>query len=335
MRDGMRDGVMPAGVRQLWRRTQQRTGAVVGRWSLVFGVGTVALSAACAASTSRAGVATSAGATSAGAASRTAGAACFDLSSLIAADRPVAERILLEFSDREGLYTLADGLKPISSDVRDLSIRIAPTPDASRLAQLDQQRRIAAALTCGDIGATVQVFTATQRDRDSNEVRHSSMVVFHRGAVRRLVERQAAFFATLGVTPSTDPREVIVAVENAPRDARWRGYGYLFGYPDDAVDFFVNAGVEGDRTGKLVPRDFRRIATWYTAPAGDGSRLSMFVYAVPKGAAMTPAESTLHARAAVIFRRYGQERGRMIRADSGGAADLWRQWFGTRRRAPT
>ena len=321
----MRDGVMQEHMMQVGRRTKQRTGATLRRWSLVLGVGTAALSAACATSTSRAGVATSAGV-----ASGTAGASCFDLSSLTAADRPVAERILLEFSDREGLYTLADGLKPISSDVRDLSIRIAPTPDASRLAQLDQQRRIAAALTCGDIGATVQVFTATQRDRDSNEVRHSSMVIFHRGAVRRLVERQAAFFATLGVTPSTDPREVIGAVENAPRDARWRGYGYLFGYPDDAVEFFVNAGVEGDRTGKLVPRDFRRIATWYTAPAGDGSRLSMFVYAVPKDAAMTPAESTLHARAAVIFQRYGQERARMIRADSSGAVDLWRQWFGTR-----
>jgi hypothetical protein len=38
--------------------------------------------------------------------------------------------VLLEFADREGLYTLAGGIKPISSDVRDLTVRIAPTMDS-------------------------------------------------------------------------------------------------------------------------------------------------------------------------------------------------------------
>lgn len=260
-------------------------------------------------------------------------AACFSVSSLSAADRRDADRVLLEFADREGLYTLAGGIKPISSDVRDLTVRIAPTIDSAALATLDQQRRIAAALSCGEIGAFVQVFTATQRRRDSSEVRNTSMVIFHRAAVRRTIEAHASFFATLGVTVSTDPREVILAVENAPRSPRWRGYGYLFGYPDDAVDFFVRAGEEGDASGKLVPRDFRRIETWYKYPAGSGDAptLSSFVFAVPKGAAQSDQEAALRAAAAPVYARYARERAGAIQPDSSGAMALFRRWMSERR----
>jgi len=251
---------------------------------------------------------------------------CFDISALSPADQRVAEQILLEFGDREGLYTLAGGLKPISSDVRDLQLRIAPTLDTATLSTMEQQRRVAAALSCGDIGLTVQVFTATQRTRDSSEIRNTSMVVFHRGALRAMVTRYAPFFASLGVTPSTAPQEILAAVENAPRAARWRGYGYLFGYPDVAVDFFVQAGEEGDRTGKLVPRDFRRIETVYKFASGRDS-LSTFVYAVPKGAAPTADEEQLQQRAAAILREYRARRARRVAADSTGALTLWRAWL--------
>lgn len=256
-----------------------------------------------------------------------AAASCFDVSALSPADQRVADQILGEFADREGLYTLGGGLKPISSDVRDLQLRIAPVLDTSTLALLEQQRRVAAALTCGDIGVMVQVFTATQRTRDSSEVRNTSMVVFHRGALRAMITRQQAFFASLGVTPSTTPQEVLAAVENAPRAPRWRGYGYLFGYPDVAVDFFVQAGEEGDRTGKLVPRDFRRIETVYKFAGGTGDSLSTFVYAVPKGAAPTAEESQLRERAAAILTEYRARRGRSLDAAGTGSLALWRAWL--------
>lgn len=254
---------------------------------------------------------------------------CFPVESLSPREQREAERVLLEFADREGLYTLAGGIKPISSDVRDLVVRIAPTVDSVALATLDAQRRIAAALNCGEIGAFVEVFTATQRRRDSSEVRNTSMVIFHRGAVQRTIEAHAAFFATLGVTPSTDPREVVLAVENAPRAPRWRGYGYLFGYPDDAVDFFVRAGEEGDATGKLVPRDFRRIETWHKFAGGNGEApaLSSFVFAVPKGAPESAQESALRAAASPVYARYAGERTASIRPDSSGAVALFRRWL--------
>ncbi len=254
---------------------------------------------------------------------------CFAVEALPAADRALAERVLLEFSDREGLYTLADGLKPISSDVRDLQLRIAPTLDTVRLAELERLRRIAPALSCGEIGVFVQVFTATFTGRDSSTARSSSMVLYHRRALAQAIARHAAFFATLGITPSADPRDVVGAVENAPRDARWRGYGYLFGYPDDAVDFFVRAGIVGDSTKALVPRDFRRIDTFTKYPERQGGPPlnSSFVYAVPKGAADSDGDRALRAAAAPVYARYVAMRARHVGADSSGAVALWRAWL--------
>jgi hypothetical protein len=259
----------------------------------------------------------------------TAARACFPVEALADSDRVFADRILLDIADREGLYTLADGLKPVSSDVRDLRIRIAPTLDTARLRDLDRLRRVSGVLHCGDIGVFVQVFTSTFTARDSSVMRSASLVVYHRAAVRALIRRQALFFGRLGVTESTDPQLVVAAVENAPRAERWRGYGYLFGYPDEAVDFFVRAGVEGDSTQRLVHRDFRRIDTVQRYPATQGGPAvtPSFVYAVPKGAGESEGDRALRLAAAPKYARYLARRAQFIRADSTGAVALWRQWF--------
>ena len=160
-------------------------------------------------------------------------------------------------------------------------------------------------------------------------MRSSAVVLYHRRSLRALVERQAPFFAALGVTPAADPRDLVEAVEHAERAPRWRGYGHLFGYPDDAVDFFVRAGLEGDRTGQLVPRDFRRIETVRKYPEGrDGPAvLSAFVYAVPKGAPEGEGDRRLRTTAAPAYARYVRERARFVTADSTGAVALWRAWL--------
>jgi hypothetical protein len=50
-----------------------------------------------------------------------------------------------------------------------------------------------------------------------------------------------------------------MAIEYSQSGPRWRGYGYLFGFPLYAVDFFVNAGESEKQTGKFVERDFLSI----------------------------------------------------------------------------
>jgi len=257
---------------------------------------------------------------------------CFRVDQLSAPDRALAERVLLEFSDREGLYTLADGLKPISSDVRDMQLRIAPTLDTVKLAELERLRIVASALHCGELGMFVQVFTATYPGRDSTVVRSASMVLYHRQSLRAAIGRHATFFAGLGVTPSADPREVVGAVENAPQAERWRGYGYMFGYPDEAVDFFVKAGVEGEKIKKVVPRDFRRIETFTKYAERQGGPLvnSSFVYATPKGAPESAGDRALRDAASPRYARYLTLRAKYVRPDSTGAAELWRAWYGKR-----
>jgi hypothetical protein len=157
-------------------------------------------------------------------------------------------------------------------------------------------------------------------------------VLYHRGRVADAVRTHAAFFATLAITPSADVREVLAAVEHAPRAERWRGYGLLFGYPDEAVDFFVRAGVEGDSTRTIVPRDFRRIETHrkYAAARDEPPTLSSFVYAVPRGAPESIADRALREAAAPIYARYARERARMVVGDSTGALTLWREWLSAR-----
>ncbi len=254
---------------------------------------------------------------------------CFDLKALSDSDRVVAEKTLLEFSDREGLYTLADGLKPMSSDVRNLQLRIAPTLDTVPLLELDRLRRVVATLTCGEIGMLVQVFTNAYKRPDSTTVRSASLAIYHRRALRDAIVRQKVFFGRLGVTPSAEPGDVLSAVENAPRADRWRGYGFLFGDPDDAVEFFVDAGVRGDSAKQLVPRDFRRVETFQKYPGGAGEQAqSSFVYAVPKGAALSAGDRRLLDAAAPLYRRYLTLRTRHIGADSLGAVALWREWYG-------
>lgn len=162
---------------------------------------------------------------------------CFALDDAPPTVTALADRVLLEAGDGEALYTLANGLKPLSSG-RSFTVQTAPTPGAAALDSLELLRRATRVLDCGDIGAFVHVFTAPSTNAAGETRRAAEVVLYHRGRVAEVVRTQAAFFATLALTPSAEVREVLAAVENAPRDARWRGYGLLFGYPDKAVDFF-------------------------------------------------------------------------------------------------
>jgi hypothetical protein len=255
-------------------------------------------------------------------------ASCFAVESLESQDRRVADDILLALGDSEGLYTLAGGLKPVSSG-QVLSVRVEPDVDAAALALLDQRRRVTRALQCGDIAIFVQTFAAPQKSDDGRTLRVTEIVVARRASVAAAVRRHEAFFNRLGISPSADPFEVVSAVEHAERADRWRGYGYLYGYPDEAVDFFVKAGSESDAGGTLVPRDFRRIDTVTRHPARTGGppELSSFVYAVPAGAPETAAERQLKAAAAPIYARYVAERRTWVTSERSGATALWRHWL--------
>ncbi len=237
--------------------------------------------------------------------------ACFALHGLPDSLHPLAHDILQHFADGEGLYTLGGGLKPVSSGYRTLTYRTLPQPDQPRLDTLDRWRSVVPHLRCANLEVVVQQYLAPHPSFAADEVvRAATLVLVHRGALQREIKRHAAFWAALGITPSSSAETVLMAVDAAARDFRWRGYGYLFGYPTPAIDFFVEAGLTGDSLGVVVPRDFRRIETWRKFPAAEGEppTLSSFVYAVAKDAPETAQDRMLRDRAAPIYQEYRQLR---------------------------
>jgi hypothetical protein len=259
-----------------------------------------------------------------GAAQSAPAAECFPFERLPAALRPKAEAMLLRALDGEALYTIAGGLKPMSSGVYSGSIKI----DAPDLAAADETRQILQAWTCGgEIAAGLHHFAAVFQGSRALEA-----VVFHTPTLRRLLTTRAAFFAPYGLSASSDPMEVVMAVEYDPTVARLRGYGYLFGYPDYAVDFFAAAAqqqkdeeaqlAKEGKTGKatLVPRDF------ISLPTQRGE--NRFVYAAPKGHVANAADVALRAATEAIFTEYSTRRAKHITGDSAsGVLTLVRQWF--------
>ncbi|MEO0557192.1 MAG: hypothetical protein AAF170_03300 [Bacteroidota bacterium] len=252
---------------------------------------------------------------------------CFDLSGLAPDERVTADSILAVGLDHEGLYTLAEGLKPISTLIQEsfpmarpdsipAGIRDAAPDGFERVsARAARLHRIAAALQCGPVETVVIPFA---RAHEGNRTLHVAAV--DRDRLDTVLARDARFWAALGLTPGTDPALVVSVVEHAQPYDRWRGYGYLFGYPEAAVTFFVEAGREADSTGQFVERDFLH-APVHASPTGH------FTWAVPKGHTPTPDDALRLDAAADLLARYRQRRDAYLRPDSTvRAVDLLRDW---------
>ncbi|MAC18092.1 MAG: hypothetical protein CMJ23_00140 [Phycisphaerae bacterium] len=203
--------------------------------------------------------------------------------------------ILREAADHEALYTLAGGLKPMSTGIWRGSFSVED-PD---LTDLREARRALAVLRNDAWYADVQVFN---REHDGERAAHGFVV--HRRALARMIERHEAFWNPWGITSGTHPSEVVAVVDRMPRADRWRGYGYLFGYPDHAVDFFVESGLaaeDGREVGPGKDREFIQIPT----QAADSGR---FTYAVPPGHVPTITDRRLAQEAERILAAYAGRR---------------------------
>ena len=272
-----------------------------------FSLGVCLLLAACATRTSPAGTGPSA-------AAGVARAECFPVTSLGPDLRAKSEEMLLKALDNEALYTLVGGLKPMSTVGTTISFSV-DTPDTAAVVE---RRRMLAAWRCGDaIFADVRVFRAINEGK-----RSASSEVFHRPALDAVLQRHAAFFAPLGLTPGSHPMEALTTIEWSERGPRWRGQGYMYGYPDDAVDFFVESGEAEARGGAFVPRDPIRVPTFAA-----GVDRSNFVWTVAKDHQENEADRAIKTRAAQILAAYSARRDRYIGTGKPGAFALLRDWY--------
>lgn len=241
-------------------------------------------------------------------------AQCFPIEKLSSAQKQKAEELLLRVCDTEGLYTLVGGVKPMSSGWLSAAFEIEK-PNADKL---DNLREIVAALRCGEeIESHLSQYA---RSYDGKVLLEGT--IFNRLALQDELGRHAAFWQKWALTPRAEPLGVLLTVEHAAQLERFRGYGYLFGYPDHAVEFFVEAARAQDASAdeKLVPRDFLHIPTFER----DTNR---FVYAVPKGHQPNAQDEQLRARCAPILAEYKKRRAAYIGQDKKGIVQLLRDWF--------
>lgn len=277
---------------------------------------------------------------------------CFSFEKLPPAQRKTAEDMLLKALDGEALYTIVGGLKPMSSGFQTFQMQVSlPRVEIAEaektLGELnskkaddltsDEKRRLSQSKQAVERKQTLDKIAETRAifehwkcgDDVFADVHHYAKayegkrfydtVVFSRSRLREMLTAKADFFSRWGITANSHPLDVLYAVEYNETAARFGGYGYLFGYPDYAVDFFVRASVEEEFSGKFVERSF------YSLPTFAGEH--RFVYAVPKNQAENEIDRALRAKAEPIFAEYKRRRAEYIGAGKKGVVEMLRDWF--------
>jgi hypothetical protein len=243
---------------------------------------------------------------------------CFPVELLPEGERAAAGDLFLKLLDSEALYTVAGGIKPMSAGF----VMFRTPSSAIEAEEVDKARRYLEYFRCGgELVATVHHFARLYPDEKTKQLqRYFDGVVFHRSGLRRALLAHREFFGPAGVTENTSPVEALMATEYLEGPPRLRGLGYLFGYPDYAVDFFVSAAKEQAFTGKFVERDFISMPTFARAERG-------MVYAVPKGHAEVEADKTLRTKLAAILDEYRRRRAEYIGDGKAGVVAMLRDWF--------
>lgn len=200
--------------------------------------------------------------------------------------------------DHEALYTLCDTLKPVSS-IRLYSLPLFSADfrqkDSAQQVLMNLQQ-LANKLSTGNFSFILNPFA-----RKDSIYKMVELYVVRKSRLAEMIRRHAEFYGPIGISPASMPATVLALTENENKYDRWRSYGYLFGYPDYAVDFFVKAGREQDSTRQFVKRDFFQIPV-YAANSG------YFTYAIPKDYPTNATDSAIYIRAQQTLGIYRMER---------------------------
>lgn len=223
---------------------------------------------------------------------------CFNFDNFSEADRELAREILWEALDEVGLYTILDTLKAVS-DVRSFrhpAVEDFIHPDSlittAAMVDFDQIQRVVNGMYCGDTRFIITPFSSIFEGNRFFQIR-----VVNTQLLDEVLTAHPEFWRNWGFVPGSDAATVITVVEYESRFNRFRGYGYLYGYPPHAVDFFVYASRSQQDTGEFVTRDFVQIPAFIRETGA-------FVYAVPKGHEMNAIDLRLREAAVQTLERY-------------------------------
>jgi hypothetical protein len=198
----------------------------------------------------------------------------------------LADSLAKEILENEGLYTVASGLKPMSTVLQfDFQIDTLSQEFLDQKAveaSLNSFQSALSLLENENIKFIILPFKSIYGDKRTFQI-----LVLHQESVEEKIKEYSSFFLKRGILPETPIHQILSIVEFGEKYERYQAYGYFFGYPEHAVSFFVNASLSYEKTNEFVERDFFQIPV---ASNEEGH----FVYAVPKG--YEPSEIDLRIR---------------------------------------
>lgn len=238
-------------------------------------------------------------------------------STLSEAQQKMLDSILGNALDLEALYTIAGKIKPMST-VASFRFPVANSDSTKsttaevldlsekgvHLTKIASLQHLINSIDFPDLKFVLAPYKSASRG-----FRHIDLYVIRISLLDSLLSARASFFGQFGLVPGAEPAMVLAATENAGRYERLRAYGYLFGYPDYAVDFFVQASVEQDKTKKLPERNFFQIPAY-------ARQKGTFVYAYPTTHTPDQTDSTLYYRAKEVLDNYSGIRNQYLYPDS-------------------
>lgn len=204
----------------------------------------------------------------------------------------IADSILMKALDREGLYTVSGNIKPISSIDLFQYVNSTTTKQTVLFSEIEKVQFVANKLSTHKFSFILNPFSR----KDSNVVNLELYVVNNQLLMNTINEHQE-FYHLLGINKYVVPETVLAITEYESKYKRWRSYGYLFGYPDHAVDFFVNAGKIQDSSSVFVKRNFFQIPV-FKYPSG------YFTYALPLDYKPNAIDSSIYFKSINILNKY-------------------------------
>lgn len=216
------------------------------------------------------------------------------------------DSILQKGLDREALYTLISDIKPISS-LSSFTYPIANTDSVAYISGraldvsknqkfLDEVAKIQSAMNSINI-PDLKFFVIPYKGVSKNE-RIMQIYVARESAVNRIIRDNQTFFGQFGWVEGVNPEILVTANEFGFKYDRLRGFGYLFGYPSHAVDFYTEAEYKNEMKKEFVKRKFFQIPT-YERESG------YFVYAYPENyLPNAEVDSALYQRSVEVLNRY-------------------------------
>lgn len=250
---------------------------------------------------------------------------CFPVERVPQELRQRFEEQLLAALDSLYLYTIVGGLKPMTDgELLDWPLtRFFHPPDTSAVREL--QALLPAWRCGGEIEADVFV---SWMEEHPTKGRGAALRLVNRPAYERAIERNAAAFALYGFTPATNPWVLHEAGLGLwySGDAKKRAHadrmrGYLYGFPDHAVELYYEDGLK-----QTDPTENRRNTSAVRVPTVDEKGWG-YKWWVAKGQENHEQTRALLARAGAILAEYKRRRDRYVGPGKPGVVALLRDWF--------